>query len=61
MQSSIQAIKDQYMSEEMKLDDVAKIMKFANQLIGMHPNETRFSIESTNMQSLNVNDFVLSL
>lgn len=59
-----QGIKEIFFSEEMKLEDVTKIMKFANQLIGSAATQTlscSISLESNPMQTLNVSEFVHAL
>ncbi|TNV72481.1 hypothetical protein FGO68_gene66 [Halteria grandinella] len=57
------AVKDAYFMDDIKLDDLSKVMKFANQLLGANPqlSLSQFSIESPIMQSLNVSEFIHSL
>ena len=54
---AMQIVKDQQLSEEMKPDDFAKIIKFANQICGPQGN-TPIDIDSPSLQGLNVTDFV---
>ena len=69
--SNYQSIKDHYFHEDVKLDDVAKIMKFASAFIGpltfnSHGQLTGggssiYNVESQVMQNLNVPEFIHSL
>lgn len=55
--NAYQGVKEAYFMDDMKQDDLAKVMKFANSLLAQ-PN---FSVDSLPMQSLNVNEFIHAL
>jgi hypothetical protein len=44
-----QAIKDAYFLEEMKADDLSKIMKFANNLWGPNTSSYTYSVDNSFM------------
>lgn len=58
-----QAVKDAYFVDDIRPDDLAKVMKFANQLLGANPQFklSQFSVESPVMASLNVSEFIHAL
>jgi hypothetical protein len=54
-------VKDTFFHEEMRMEELSKVMKFANSLLNGNPSLAHFNVESSVMQALNVVEFIHAL